>query len=463
MILLLISLFISLLLGFLFVSIFWPADNRYLSSTIKLCLGAAFGLGFSSCMLLGWLSFYKEGRGFILIEVALIALLALIYAVTKKYSKPTPASSDKPGGHKKDSSLLVVKSAFFVVLLLVLGNFIYATLKAPHGSWDAWTIWNMRARFIFRLGLGWRYAFSDLLSWSHTDYPLFIPLCIVRSWKYLNNDAAAVPAVFSLVFMLLSIGVLYSSVAVMRTRIEGFIAAITLMGTFVFLGYGPAQYADIPFGVFLLISVALLSFSENSPELNKRFIFLAGLSAGFAAWTKNEGILLFISIVLMQLIIGLPKGFKRCFNQIAIFLVGALPILGPLLYFKFQIAPFNDIFYMQSKEDMVAKIIDFSRYIQIAKAFIGQALRFLILIPMAIYLFIAGIKIKERDKAIFVQSFGILFIIIAGYFIIYLISPYSLTWHLATSVDRLLLQVWPSFIFSFFLITNNEYLMNQRG
>jgi len=40
---------------------------------------------------------------------------------------------------------------------------------------------------------------------------------------------------------------------------------------------------------------------------------------------------------------------------------------------------------------------------------------------------------------------------LAGYFAIYLITPYDLYWHLRFSLNRLFLQLWPSAIFIFFL------------
>ncbi len=40
---------------------------------------------------------------------------------------------------------------------------------------------------------------------------------------------------------------------------------------------------------------------------------------------------------------------------------------------------------------------------------------------------------------------------LAGYFAIYVITPYDLYWHLRFSLNRLFLQLWPSVIFLFFL------------
>jgi len=40
----------------------------------------------------------------------------------------------------------------------------------------------------------------------------------------------------------------------------------------------------------------------------------------------------------------------------------------------------------------------------------------------------------------------------AGYFIIYLITPRDLAWHLLVSLNRLFLQLFPSLLFTYFMI-----------
>ena len=48
----------------------------------------------------------------------------------------------------------------------------------PHGRWDAWAIWNLRAKFLATPSDRWRDAFDPVVSWSHPDYPLLLPLAV---------------------------------------------------------------------------------------------------------------------------------------------------------------------------------------------------------------------------------------------------------------------------------------------
>ena len=42
---------------------------------------------------------------------------------------------------------------------------------------------------------------------------------------------------------------------------------------------------------------------------------------------------------------------------------------------------------------------------------------------------------------------------LAGYYWVYILTPVNLTWHLQTSLNRLLAQLWPSAVFAYFLTT----------
>ena len=41
-----------------------------------------------------------------------------------------------------------------------------------------------------------------------------------------------------------------------------------------------------------------------------------------------------------------------------------------------------------------------------------------------------------------------------GYYLVFLVTPYDLAWYLETTLGRLFLQLWPSFLFAYFLSVN---------
>ena len=137
----------------------------------------------------------------------------------------------------------------------------------PHGNWDAWAIWNNRARFIFRAAAEyWKDGFNPLLGWSHPDYPLLLPLSIARCWFYLGAEKLWVPSAMAFIFTLITTGMLVSSLSLLKNRSQGYVAGILLLGTSFYLIHGASQYADIPLAFYFLSGIVLLSLSDQKPS-----------------------------------------------------------------------------------------------------------------------------------------------------------------------------------------------------
>jgi hypothetical protein len=67
-------------------------------------------------------------------------------------------------------------------------------------------------------------------------------------------------------------------------------------------------------------------------------------------------------------------------------------------------------------------------------------------------------KVRAGASASVRASTWALALTLAGYFFIYLITPYEIYWHLRFSLDRLFMQMWPSAIFVFFARVGSEPL-----
>jgi hypothetical protein len=103
------------------------------------------------------------------------------------------------------------------------------------------------------------------------------------------------------------------------------------------------------------------------------------------------------------------------------------------------------------------KLLDPLRYWIILKWYAKEFLRFghwlLVPVPLlmlAYYLFTRRETRSDHDSGDRASILA-LALTLAGYFAIYLITPYDLYWHLRFSLSRLFLHLWPSAIFLFFL------------
>jgi hypothetical protein len=197
-------------------------------------------------------------------------------------------------------------------------------------------------------------------------------------------------------------------------------------------------------------------------------LVLAGLGAGFAAWTKNEGLLFLCAIIAARLWIVFRPGNRRDPDsqvlredlpdrRIALFtlLAAVAPVCLLIAWFKHSIAPPGDLF--SDPATAFHKLMDPTRYWAILKWYGKGLLRFghWLLLPGTLLLpglySATGIKRRRNSRPGFRSSVLALVLTLAGYFVIYLITPYDIYWHLRFSLTRLFLQLWPSAIFLLFL------------
>lgn len=456
MILFLPALLIPFITGLLIVSILWPESAISAPSrAVKCCLAVGLGFGAASILFFVWLAIHGFRAGFISFIILEIAILSLALLRWFKGPGRHEALCPEPQKTPKNKFILLIKVFFYCALAAAAASFVLMTLKNPHGGWDAWAIWNLKARFLFKGTGHWVDTFSRLL--PHPDYPLLLPGFIARCWKYAGSDTTFVPAAVSFLFTFSTVGLLCASLSVLRSRAQAFLAGLLLLGMPAFIFWGISQYADVPLGFFFLACVMLFSFYDKAPGGCRGFLPLAGVAAGCAVWTKNEGLLFLVSIVSIRFLAVVPtKGLKEYAFQMGRFMAGALPFLVVAGYFKMAFAPANEIVASQGFGAILEKLSDLSRYILISKTLAGVLLRlglpFIGTIPvLVVYLLFAGVNVKKEDGPILITCFTTLLFMTAGYFFVYLITPENLAWHLSTSLVRLMLQLWPILLFAFFM------------
>jgi len=196
---------------------------------------------------------------------------------------------------------------------------------------------------------------------------------------------------------------------------------------------------------------------------------LAGLAAGFAAWTKNEGVLFLLAILLarMWLTSRQSSPLRRPISQIAPTLLAVAPIFTLIVVFKCAIAPPGDLF--SDPAIMLHKLSDPSRYWAVLKWYGRELIRFgewwLIPLPivMLVLYFLLRRNIASEEKETVRASAVALILTLAGFFFIYLITPRDIYWHLRFSLNRLFLHLWPSAIFLFFVALGSKPFANRVG
>ncbi len=276
-------------------------------------LALGFALGLASCTyFLGLLVCGASGRAYCAIETLAFTLLGLAawfspserggtsLSLRRAWepAKPRPRAPCAAWSAQGRATLYTRLLRLIFVAALVAGLLGIAGMLVlePHGGWDAWAMWNWKARYLFRSGSQWRNAFAP--GAPHPDYPLLLSAANARCWTYLGRDPLWIPQLVGVAFTMAAVGLLTAGVARLRGPNQGWLAGLSLLGTVRYLSHGAALYADVPLSFFLLATLLLLALHDAGERPAPGLLVLAGLAAALAAWTKNEG-LMFLAIVLM--------------------------------------------------------------------------------------------------------------------------------------------------------------------
>ena len=459
--------------GFLLVRLGWSRTGPLSADRLlRASLSVGYGLGLFSVVF--FLARVFNITNLLLVDLVVLALLtaAVFLAWARTRSANAIAISASIGEQGPVWFQRALLAALGVALGAGLCSAILRLRAYPHGDgWDAFAIWNLHARFLFRGGSHWRGGFSALLPGSHPDYPLLLPAAIAHFWTYLGRDDPLVPSIIGFLFTFATVGVLFAALSTLRGRARAMLGATALLATPFFIEQGTAQYADVPLAFFFLASVVLLCLCDgNSGDAAQRpapgLLAVAGVAAAFAAWTKNEGLLFLSAIVVSRLLILIqPRGEvltkrphpspREILIAVAPLIAGIVPVLLVIGYFKHSIAPPSELF--ADPKATVRKLLDLTRYWAIIKWYGKGFLRFgnWRLIPATLLLvafcFVSGKEDRRAGQVGVRTSILALALTLAGYFAVFLITPYDLYWHLRFSLTRLLLQLWPATLFLFFL------------
>lgn len=446
------------LIGFLLIVWLLPYDRlRKTNLIFTVFLGTGLGLGITSSTIFLWFAIFGQPNlYYFLSEFSLVLILFLLATYSIRSSK-YPQSDSFIVPNEYLNTVIWLKYLFFILLIFSLGSFaLKAFVHDPHGKFDAWAMWNLKARLLFHGGTQWSSVFSKDLISSHPDYPLLLSASIFRMWVIIGTDSIAVPIIIAGFFTFGSIFLILEGLSILRGKNHGYFVAIFMLIATQYLKIGTYQYADIPLAFFILSTIILLTLKEKYPSAAFRILFLAGLAASCAAWTKNEG-LLFLALTIVVLITFniIIKKQLRNITEIFFFLFGLIPILGTEMFFKLRLATSNDLFNLDNLSNIFSYLGQLDRYQQIFLKFVEKIFLFNdgIFFIMVVYLLFSGLDkdfFNRRTLPPLVTLLGLMF---CGYFLSFLISPYDLRWHLNSALYRLIIHIWPSWVFLFFLCT----------
>jgi len=406
-------------------------------AAIALCFGAgaAGGIGLTSCI---YFVCRLIAPGLLWLGIPIEAALLAIAAWNLARRRAVEPAMEPPRPKTPLPAALILSGALVCVLGISTSAIATSWDNNPQGGWDAWSIWNLRARFLAAPDSLFQRAWSPQLSGTHPEYPLLTSGFIARCWAYGGGATPqVVPMATAYLFFVALCAIGIGGVALTRSASLGILYGLIVASPSSLIHEVGAQYADVPLACYML-GAALLGLA-NRPVL-------AGIFAGLAAWTKDEGIVFLAAFVIAMAI------FRR--RDLPRAVIGLAAPLALVIFFKLVLARGIASLAARSIPGLGARLADFHRYLFIIGSAAGAVaamgtLFYNPLIPAALAAALLRFERGRRPQILFCALLALA--MLAAYFGAYAVTPDDIRWQVGTTVSRLLIQVWPLLLLILFV------------
>jgi hypothetical protein len=438
-------------MGFLVIDILWRGPSK--SRILQVFMAAPVGVGLSSLLSFVWIWAGLSLQSYVIGETAAVMIGSVLWARSRFAG--TSQALRAPGALWPARNL-GWWAALAAAAVIVLAQFWIGALQRPHGAWDAWAQWNVVSRFIYRGGQHWQGTF--LRVYDHPAYPLLLGVSNAATWELVGIESARGPMALAFLYTGCVAGLLFGLVKELRGSSQACLAAIVLVALPPLVPTGVLQYADVPEACYFLASACMMLLYLRWEE--RSLAWLAGLMAGLAAWTKNEGLVFNVICLPIWAMITWKLG-KPAIRD---YLLGAAFPLLVVGLFKVFLAPARDVF--SNPDAMMAGFLDASRWVEVlrgaASAFVSSGL-VAPLLALAVYAALVG-RAGQRPRGLTYVA------LLAGaqascYVLAYVGIPfdYGNATLIPTSVSRLWMHVLPMLAMGLFLWLRSPEDLNLPG
>ena len=405
------------------------SDSTAVTAALACCLGLAFATvgTFATLTLGGHLSHvYAVIDACVWLVIGGICGRALLRDTARVPAPAVPLSPLDWG----------VRAVFVAVALMALAVPVAEYLASPHGQWDAWAIWNQKARFMFRAGPGWTASMAQ--AWSAPSHPMFVSLSVARLWAYAGAELTVVPARLSMVYGMALVALVVGALGT-RTR-RAWVAGTVLMAPLTFTHLVAAQTADLPLGLFVTASLVVLrggALAGRQPGRARSNPALAGLLGGCAAWTKNEG---FVFLAASAVLVAGTAVRQGRLGSAIWWGTAALPLAALVVWFKltFPVGTPEYFTAQQGGPSTMQRALDVERPAPHRQPdgpswwrWGGTMVGALVATTLAA---IAAAVVPDEPTGRGLVS--VVAVMVASYYLVWVLSPMETAWLIGTTFDR---------------------------
>ena len=261
-------------------------------------------------------------------SVALIALPVLLLSLPFLRS----IRGIKPPAFKLPRFKFSIELIPFTLLVLICTAMLIDGFVSPIFSKDAFAMWFFKAKMIFmEKRIPFEVFKQPYYAYSSPEYPLLVPLNLAWISLCLGQWNDILLRLFFIIQYILFIPFFYTSLKRYTNRNMAAFGCLLLMANRHILVYAANGYLDLLVGMFTVISVIYLLRWMNENE--NSHLLLSAFFIGCAAFTKNEGIALFlamaITIALFLFANRRKSALRRSIAGFPVFIALAILVFGP--------------------------------------------------------------------------------------------------------------------------------------
>ncbi len=371
-------------------------------------------------------------------------------------------ASRSPGAPEQGSPGLPPVSGWDVVIMFVPLAVPALLVLLPPTGWDARSIWWFHASWFSSGGSALRDALGNpVFAFSHADYPPLAPATIAGSWAMSGSTSLRIAQTISTLLTLAAIAMLAygvrqlcASASAWLARLAGLavgLSAWMLASVGVATGYVDHLWAAALAGAAVLLLIephttrASLAHEEDLTEVEAASIAAARvkltlgvLLATVAALTKNEG---FVAAILLALVFSV-----RARHRLRLAAPAWIPVAAGLAWTMLAHGHGAASDLANSPRITQLKARDFTPFERVHPTLtaIGDLIGPYLLASAAITVVGAIFLHRVRRRTGMASSAWIwatVALYVGAIVMTYVVSPWDLAWHLATSLDRVCIVI----------------------
>lgn len=336
--------------------------------------------------------------------------------------------------------------AALVVLALVLACALFVVLRtaavSPWGYWDAWARINLKARFLAAGGPEWTWIFrGDGV--PHPDYPLLLECSVARLARWSGSSGFdPLPArVLSVLGWLGCIATVLVLVGHLRSPLLAAVAGLVLFCNETDITWAAMQYADFALATYFTWSAGLLVLATRAGARGEPWWRLVAFCVGSAAWCKDEG-LAFAALVSALALGAWIRAGRRNPRELAAWIGGLLLGGGSVLVLKLGFAWKSSVFGARERS-VWQDLTDPGRYRILGDYVLGHLaleIAWWTLLALAVLVVLLP-RARAVGRSWLPLGLSAAMALVFG--LVLLTTKEDLDWHVSTTIDRLVLHLWP--------------------